>query len=82
MRRAQAPRLPAVVTPSRPRPGANAGARTDAVGDYQAQFDADGKRGVFRPGTGGSSGASFLRQALDLTFFPELLTSRTEAPKE
>ncbi|HZQ42658.1 MAG TPA: tryptophan 2,3-dioxygenase [Acidobacteriaceae bacterium] len=36
----------------------------------------------FRPGTGGSSGASFLRQALDLTFFPELLTSRTEAPKE
>jgi len=35
----------------------------------------------FRPGTGGSSGASFLRQALDLTFFPELLTSRTEAPK-
>src|SRR5215472_8948032 len=36
----------------------------------------------FRPGTGGSSGAAFLRQALDLTFFPELLTSRTEAPKE
>ena len=36
----------------------------------------------FRAGTGGSSGASFLRQALDLTFFPELLTSRTEAPKE
>lgn len=36
----------------------------------------------FRPGTGGSSGASFLRQALDLTFFPELLTSRTEAPTE
>jgi len=36
----------------------------------------------FRTGTGGSSGASFLRQALDLTFFPELLTSRTEAPKE
>lgn len=35
----------------------------------------------FRSGTGGSSGASFLRQALDLTFFPELLTSRTEAPK-
>jgi tryptophan 2,3-dioxygenase len=32
----------------------------------------------FRPGTGGSSGASFLRQALDLTFFPELLASRTE----
>ena len=35
----------------------------------------------FRAGTGGSSGASFLRQALDLTFFPELLTCRTEAPK-
>ena len=34
----------------------------------------------FRPGTGGSSGASFLRQALELTFFPELLASRTEAP--
>lgn len=34
----------------------------------------------FRPGTGGSSGAAFLRQALDLTFFPELLASRTEAP--
>jgi tryptophan 2,3-dioxygenase len=36
----------------------------------------------FRRGTGGSSGANFLRQALDLTFFPELLTSRTEAPRE
>jgi tryptophan 2,3-dioxygenase len=36
----------------------------------------------FRPGTGGSSGAAFLRQALDLTFFPELLTSRTQAPKD
>ena len=35
----------------------------------------------FRPGTGGSSGAGFLRQALDLTFFPELLASRTEAPR-
>jgi tryptophan 2,3-dioxygenase len=35
----------------------------------------------FRRGTGGSSGVSFLRQALDLTFFPELLASRTEAPK-
>ncbi len=34
----------------------------------------------FRRGTGGSSGASFLRQALELTFFPELLASRTEAP--
>lgn len=35
-----------------------------------------------RPGTGGSSGAGFLRQALELTFFPELLASRTEAPRE
>lgn len=31
----------------------------------------------FRTGTGGSSGASFLRKALDLTFFPELLAVRT-----
>jgi tryptophan 2,3-dioxygenase len=29
-------------------------------------------------GTGGSSGVSFLRKALDLTFFPELITVRTE----
>jgi len=29
-------------------------------------------------GTGGSSGVSFLRRALDLTFFPELLAVRTE----
>jgi tryptophan 2,3-dioxygenase len=29
-------------------------------------------------GTGGSSGVSFLRRALDLTFFPELITVRTE----
>ena len=36
----------------------------------------------FRRGTGGSSGVGFLRQALDLTFFPELLASRTEAPRE
>jgi tryptophan 2,3-dioxygenase len=36
----------------------------------------------FRQGTGGSSGVGFLRQALDLTFFPELLASRTEAPRE
>ncbi|HTD95845.1 MAG TPA: tryptophan 2,3-dioxygenase family protein [Edaphobacter sp.] len=36
----------------------------------------------FRRGTGGSSGAGFLRQALELTFFPELLASRTEAPRE
>jgi tryptophan 2,3-dioxygenase len=28
-------------------------------------------------GTGGSSGVSFLRKALDLTFFPELLDVRT-----
>ncbi|MGA7237978.1 MAG: tryptophan 2,3-dioxygenase family protein [Bryobacteraceae bacterium] len=34
----------------------------------------------FRRGTGGSSGAGFLRQALDQTFFPELLASRIEAP--
>jgi tryptophan 2,3-dioxygenase len=31
-----------------------------------------------KPGTGGSSGVSFLRQALDLTFFPELLAVRTQ----
>lgn len=31
----------------------------------------------FRQGTGGSSGVAFLRQALDLTFFPELLAVRT-----
>jgi tryptophan 2,3-dioxygenase len=31
----------------------------------------------FKPGTGGSSGASFLRRALDLEFFPELLAIRT-----
>ena len=31
----------------------------------------------FRRGTGGSSGVSFLRKALDLTFFPELLEVRT-----
>ena len=30
-----------------------------------------------RRGTGGSSGVGFLRQALDLTFFPELLEVRT-----
>jgi tryptophan 2,3-dioxygenase len=29
-------------------------------------------------GTGGSSGVGFLRRALDLTFFPELLEVRTE----
>jgi tryptophan 2,3-dioxygenase len=31
----------------------------------------------YRRGTGGSSGVSFLRKALDLTFFPELLEVRT-----
>ena len=32
----------------------------------------------FRRGTGGSSGVSFLKKALDLTFFPELIDVRTE----
>ena len=32
----------------------------------------------YKRGTGGSSGVSFLRRALDLTFFPELLAVRTE----
>jgi tryptophan 2,3-dioxygenase len=32
----------------------------------------------YKQGTGGSSGVSFLRRALDLTFFPELVTVRTE----
>ena len=32
----------------------------------------------FKRGTGGSSGASFLAKALDLTFFPELWAVRTE----
>lgn len=32
----------------------------------------------FRPGTGGSSGVGFLKTALELTFFPELLDVRTE----
>jgi tryptophan 2,3-dioxygenase len=31
-----------------------------------------------KPGTGGSSGVSFLRRALDLSFFPELYAVRTE----
>jgi tryptophan 2,3-dioxygenase len=31
----------------------------------------------FRTGTGGSSGATFLRRALELTFFPELYAVRT-----
>ncbi|MFF2653694.1 tryptophan 2,3-dioxygenase [Streptomyces sp. NPDC058045] len=32
----------------------------------------------FKKGTGGSSGVDFLRKALDLTFFPELISVRTE----
>ncbi len=32
----------------------------------------------YKRGTGGSSGVGFLRKALDLTFFPELLSVRTE----
>ncbi|HDJ1441031.1 TPA: tryptophan 2,3-dioxygenase [Serratia rubidaea] len=32
----------------------------------------------FKSGTGGSSGVSFLKRALELTFFPELLDVRTE----
>jgi tryptophan 2,3-dioxygenase len=32
----------------------------------------------FKPGTGGSSGVGFLKKALELTFFPELLDVRTE----
>nr|WP_232499118.1 tryptophan 2,3-dioxygenase [Agromyces humatus] len=33
-----------------------------------------------KPGTGGSSGAPFLKRALELTFFPELYAVRTEIP--
>ncbi len=33
-----------------------------------------------KTGTGGSSGAPFLRKALELTFFPELYAVRTEIP--
>ncbi len=32
----------------------------------------------YKPGTGGSSGVGFLKQALELTFFPELWTVRSE----
>ena len=32
----------------------------------------------YKRGTGGSSGVGFLRQALDLTFYPELFDVRTE----
>lgn len=35
----------------------------------------------YKPGTGGSSGVNFLKKALDLTFFPELLDVRTEIGK-
>ena len=31
----------------------------------------------FKQGTGGSSGVGFLKQALELTFFPELFEVRT-----
>lgn len=31
-----------------------------------------------RPGTGGSSGVPFLKKAIDMSFFPELLSVRTE----
>ena len=31
----------------------------------------------FKRGTGGSSGVAFLKKALDLTFFPELIDVRT-----
>jgi tryptophan 2,3-dioxygenase len=31
----------------------------------------------FKRGTGGSSGVGFLKQALELTFFPELFDVRT-----
>jgi tryptophan 2,3-dioxygenase len=32
----------------------------------------------FKRGTGGSSGVAFLKKALELTFFPELIDVRTE----
>ena len=32
----------------------------------------------YRPGTGGSTGVGFLKKALELTFFPELLEVRTQ----
>lgn len=35
----------------------------------------------YKKGTGGSSGVDFLRRALDLTFFPELYSVRTEIGK-
>ncbi|MBG6084230.1 tryptophan 2,3-dioxygenase [Zhihengliuella flava] len=36
----------------------------------------------FKRGTGGSSGVGFLKRALELTFFPELLAVRTEVGAE
>ncbi len=36
----------------------------------------------YKPGTGGSSGVAFLKQALDIRFFPELLDVRTELGEE
>ena len=32
----------------------------------------------FKPGTGGTAGVAFLRKALDITFFPELIEVRTK----
>jgi tryptophan 2,3-dioxygenase len=32
----------------------------------------------FKQGTGGSSGVAFLKRALELTFFPELIQVRSE----
>ena len=36
----------------------------------------------YKRGTGGSTGVGFLRKALELTFFPELLSVRTEIGAE
>ncbi|GJL50587.1 MAG: tryptophan 2,3-dioxygenase [Nitrospirales bacterium] len=36
----------------------------------------------FKRGTGGSSGVNFLKQALEITFFPELIDVRTEIGNE
>ena len=35
-----------------------------------------------KPGSGGSSGVTFLKKALEFTFFPELLRVRTEIGTE
>jgi tryptophan 2,3-dioxygenase len=32
----------------------------------------------FKPGTGGTAGVAFLRKALDISFFPELIEVRTK----